>query len=499
MNRLFLKMKKIIVLSISFLVLISTHLFAQSTSYSLEKVIDIAQKNSLEIQIAKFELISNYWAYRTFKRGLLPQLNFSGELPNLNRSFTKYTNPDGTESYLGQSYVSYSGNLQIKKTLGFTGGDVFLSSGLQRIDNFTDSTRSHNFLSTPINLGISQPIFNYNPYKWSKKIEPLKYQEAKRKYLESSEQVRIIAVNYYFDLLNAQLNVEIQDVNVQNYDTLYKMAKGRYSLGKIQENELLQLELQLLQSKASLELANLNYENTLYKFRSFLRLSPDAKIMLEEPKSIDFIIVDKENALNYALVNNSTMLSYDRQVMQANSNLDRAKKENGFNANLYAVFGLTQNAPILNEAYQDPYNQQNVRLGLQVPIYDWGLRKGQVKMAESNLSIVQGRVEQQKIDFKQQIYLQVAEFNMQQNQLYIAAKSDTIAQRNYIITKNRYYLGKISVTDLNIAQSSNDQARLNYLRAMQKYWVSYYSLRKNTLFDFKANKELDVDYDKILQ
>jgi outer membrane protein TolC len=88
---------------------------------------------------------------------------------------------------------------------------------------------------------------------------------------------------------------------------------------------------------------------------------------------------------------------------------------------------------------------------------------------------------------------------MQQNQLYIAAKSDTIAQRNYIITKNRYYLGKISVTDLNIAQSSNDQARLNYLRAMQKYWVSYYSLRKNTLFDFKANKELDVDYDKILQ
>lgn len=492
-------MNKILLAFIWITLFVSPRLFSQQTSYSLEKVISMAQDNSLDAQVAKFELIRNYWSYRTFKRGLLPQLNFTGELPNLNRSFTKYTNPDGTESYLGQSYISYSGNLQIQKTLGLTGGDIFLSSGLQRIDNFTDTTSTHNFLSTPVNLGISQPIFNYNPYKWSKKIEPLKYKEAKRKYLETTEQVRITAVNYYFDLLQAQLNVEIQDVNVQNYDTLYKMAKGRYSLGKIEENDLLQLELQLLQSQSSLELAKLNYENTLYKFKSFLRLGSNEIVKLEEPKPVNFMVVDKEKALNYALDNNSTMLGYDRQVMQANSNLDRAKKENGFNANLYAVFGLTQNAPVLNEAYQDPYNQQNVRLGLQVPIYDWGLRKGQVKMAESNLSIVQSNIEQKRIDFRQQIYLQVAEFNMQQNQLYIAAKSDTVAQRSYIITKNRYYLGKITVTDLNIAQTSNDQARLNYLRAMQKYWVSYFTLRKNTLYDFEAKQELDVDFEKILQ
>ncbi len=477
----------------------SSQLRAQEKSYSLEQVIEIAQNNSLDIQIAKFELISNYWAYRTFKRGLLPQFNFTGELPNLNRSFVNYTNPDGTESYLAQSYISYSGNLQVRKTIGFTGGNVFLSSGLQKVDNFSDSLRSHNYLSTPINFGVSQPIFNYNPYKWSKKIEPLKYNEAKRKYLEASEQVRITAVNYYFDLLQSQLNIEIQQVNVQNYDTLYKLAQGRYSLGKIQENELLQLELQLLQSKSSLELANLNYENSLYKFKSFLRLSPEVKVILLEPGAVDFIIVDKNKALNYAMVNNSKILGFDRQIMQANSDLDRAKKENGFNANLYAVFGLTQNAPILGDAYYDLNNQQNVRLGVQVPIYDWGLRKGQVKMAESNLSIVKSSIEQQKIDFKQQIYLQVAEFNMQQNQLYIAAKSDTVAQRNYIITKNRYYLGKTTVTDLNIAQAANDQARLNYLRAIQKYWNSYFNLRKKTLFDFKNDKELDVDYDKILQ
>ncbi len=466
---------------------------------SLDDVILIAQQKSPEAQVAKFELISNYWAYRTFKRGLLPQINFMGEIPNINRAFTKYTNPDGTESYVGQSYVSYSGNLQVSKTLGFTGGNVFLSSGLQRIDNFSDSLTTQSFLSTPINIGISQPIFNYNPYKWSKKIEPIRYQEAKRKYLEAVEQVNITAVDHYFNLLKAQLNVQIKQINVQNYDTLYQMAKGRFNLGKIEENDLLQLELNLLQSQASLELAQLSYENAVFRFKSFLRLDPQTSIALIDPKPIHFMIVDKDIALEFALSNNSEILSLDRQILQANAALDRAKKENGFNANLYAVFGLTQNAAQLQQAYQDPYNQQNVRLGLEVPIFDWGLRKGQVKMAESNMEIVKSDVEQSRVDFKLKIYLQVAEFNMQQNQLYIAAKSDTVAQKSFEITKNRYYLGKISVTDLNISQRSNDQARLSYLQAVQTFWVAYYRLRKNTLFNFETNSPLDVDYDRILE
>jgi outer membrane protein TolC len=112
---------------------------------------------------------------------------------------------------------------------------------------------------------------------------------------------------------------------------------------------------------------------------------------------------------------------------------------------------------------------------------------------------VNSNVEQAHIDFKQKIYLQVAQFNMQQNQLFIAAKSDTVAQRSYNITKNRYFLGKIDVTELNIARRSNDQARLSYLTALQSYWMAYYQLRKNTLFDFTTNQPLDVDFEELLR
>ena len=90
---------------------------AQLQSYSLRNVIDLAQKQSPDAQIARHNLIRNYWAYRTYKRSLLPQLNFNGTIPNLNRSYENYTNPDGSQSYVGQQYVSYSGELQINKTI----------------------------------------------------------------------------------------------------------------------------------------------------------------------------------------------------------------------------------------------------------------------------------------------------------------------------------------------------------------------------------------------
>jgi len=491
-------MRKIFVLL--FIIISALGTKAQLQSYSLEDVINLAQAQSPNAQIAKHNMIRNYWSYRTYKRSLLPQINFNGTIPNFTRAYENYTNPDGSQSYVGQRYISYSGELQINKTIGYTGGNVFLSSGLQKVDNFYDTVTTHNYLSTPINIGLQQPLFNYNPYKWSKKIEPLKYDAAKRKYIETVEDVSIVAVRHYFNLLKAQMTLKIRTLNVQNYDTLYKLAKGRYSLGKIEENELLQLELKLMQSRSSKEMAKLNFDNAQVKFKSFLRIPLSQEIILKDPEPQRFVIVDKDKALNMAKQNSSEILDRDLRMLEANSVLDRAKKENGFNANLYAVFGLTQNADLLSSAYKDPKDQQRMSLGLSIPIYDWGQRKGQVIMAESNLEIVKNTVEQQQVDFEQRIYLEVVKFNMQQNQLYIAAKSDTIAMRAFDITKYKYYnSGNISVTDLNIAQASNDLARISYLNALQTYWNAYYQLRKSTLYDFYENKLIDVDFEKLIQ
>ncbi len=492
-------MKKSIVL---FIVLLNfgflRSVIAQPRELTLEEVIRIAKSQSPDALIAKHQLRASYWSFKTFKRSLLPSLSFDGTIPSLNRAFKTYTNSSGTEEYINQSYTSYSGNLRLNKVVGLTGGNIFLSSGLQRIDNFYDTTSTSNYLSMPINLGFRQPLFNYNPYKWNKQIEPLKYQAAKRTYIETVEQVSLTAVNYFFNLLSAQIEQRVAQINVSNYDTLYKIAQGRYVSGKIAENDLLQLELNFLNAQSALENSNLALENATFRLKSFLRLKNDENILLVIPQPDKIAEVDYELALEQAMNNSSAIIDFERRLLESRANVNQAKTENGFNANLYAVFGLMGSAFNVGDSYTNPENQQQLSVGLEVPILDWGMRKGKVKLAESNADLVETSVEQERLDFSQNVFLQVSEYNMQQNQLLIASKSDTVAAKSYEASKNRYLIGKISVTDLNIAQTEKDKATIAHIRALQTFWRNYYDLRKMTLYDFINQEPLDVDFEEII-
>ena len=471
---------------------------AQQRELTLEEVINIAKTQSPDALIAKHQLRASYWEFKTYRRSLLPSLSFEGTIPSLNRAFKTYTTSSGAEEYINQSYTSYSGNLRLNKVIGLTGGNIFLSSGLQRIDNFYDSTTTNNYLSTPINLGFRQPLFNYNPYKWNKQIEPLKYKSAKQNYLETVEDVSLTAVNYFFNLLSAQIEQRVAQVNVSNYDTLYKIAQGRYVSGKIAENDLLQLELNFLNAQSALENSNLALENATFRLKSFLRLKNEENIHLIIPQPDKFSKVAYELALQQAMENSSSIIDFERRLLESRANVNRAKSENGFNANLYAVFGLMGSAINLGDSYVKPNDQQQLSVSLEVPILDWGMRKGQVKMAESNADLVETSVEQERLDFSQNIFLQVSEYNMQQNQLIIAAKSDTVAAKSYKASKNRYLIGKISVTDLNIAQTEKDKATIAHIRALQTFWRNYFELRKMTLYDFYNQAPLEVDFDQII-
>jgi outer membrane protein TolC len=111
----------------------------------------------------------------------------------------------------------------------------------------------------------------------------------------------------------------------------------------------------------------------------------------------------------------------------------------------------------------------------------------------------QTSVEQEVIDFEQNVFLSVMEFNMQKNQLFIAAKSDTVAQKRYDVTQKRYMIGQVNdVLELNNAQIDNDNARKGYYSALRNYWINFYQLRKMTLYDFPGNKMLIFDIRDIL-
>ena len=476
-----------------------TGLYSQNDEkqFTLDDAVEIARQQSPDALMAKHRFRANYWQYRSYKASYLPSLEIAGTLPNFNRSIQRISVPEG-ELLSERQYADYSLNAYLRQRIGFTGGQLFLRSGIERLDNFTDTSTVTQYLSTPINIGYSQPIFKFNSFKWEKKLEPMIYEESKKKYIEDMEQVSLMTTNHFFNLLLAQIREKIAIVNQANYDTLYKIAQGRYNLGKIAENDLLQLELQFLRATSNVEDARLDVENKLFRFKSYLRIKDDTPIDLIPPLEIKPFKVNVVKALEEARLNSSQGLAFERRLLEAEREVNRAKMDGRFDAELYAVYGLTQSSIELDNVYTNPVDQQQLTLGMTMPILDWGVAKGRIKMAESNQELVRTTIEQEQIDFDQQIFLKVARFNMQFDQVIIAAKSDTIAQKGYNITKARYLIGKISITDLNIAQQEADKSKSTYINSLRTYWVNYYELRQLTLYDFERKMLILVDYKELL-
>lgn len=461
---------------------------------TLDETVTLARDNSTDAVGAKHLYMSNYWQHQSFKAGFLPQLSIDASIPNLNRSISPITMPDGSDVFISRSLANSSANLSLSQAVGLTGGRVFINSGIQRIDLIRDSITT-SFSTTPVSIGISQPLFGFNSYKWEKQIEPLRYEEGKRQYIEEQENIAMRATRHFFNLLNAQINKEISKTNYSNNDTLFKIAKSRYDLGKIAENELLEMELNYLNSQAGLEQAKIDYQSAMLRFKSYLGLAETDDIELILPLEIPDFKIDVSKAVAEALKNSPNTLSNKKSIIEAERDLAKAKAGNRFNVNLFAIYGLAQSAYAFSDVYKNPLDQQQLEIGIQVPILDWGISKGKVKMAKSYSEFVKAIVNQDITDFEQEVFLKVLHFNILFNQIEISGKADIVAQKRYEATKQRFIIGNIDIIPLNLAEEAKDLAKQNYISSLRKFWEAYYEIRKLTHYDFQNNKEISLDFD----
>ncbi|HEX3010221.1 MAG TPA: TolC family protein, partial [Bacteroidales bacterium] len=190
-----------------------------------------------------------------------------------------------------------------------------------------------------------------------------------------------------------------------------------------------------------------------------------------------------------------------RLQIEAKRDVAKAKGQRGRNINLFASYGLTHTeAEDIPTVYSDPFqNEQRLQVGVQIPILDWGQGKGRVKMAQSQQELVDVQVSQDQIDFEQNIYVQVMQFNLQDDQVKIASTAERIAQSRYDVTKQRFLIGKIDVLNLNDALKEKDSSKRAYIESLRNYWNFFYNLRQLTLYDFMQKQSLDQDFDVIVK
>jgi outer membrane protein TolC len=459
-----------------------------SLQLTLEQVVEMAKGKSIAAKQAVTLKENKYWQWRTYKSNYQPQLSLNGVLPAYINSFREVVQPDGTIEFQPVKYNNSSLNLALSQSIAATGGTVFGTTQMQRYDDFDRQYKLYN--GVPYAIGYSQPLARFNQLKWDQKIEPLKYNESKQAFIESMEQIAIKATGYFFDLLLAQVNLQIAETNFENTKNILRIAKEKFDLGKVSRNEILQLELEKLKAQKSVGIAKRDMEISTLNLKTYTGLTNTEKITLALPKETHSTDIQPEKILSEALENRSDAIAFIRRIAEAKRDVAKAKGDNGINATLTARLGFSKSATNISKVYEAPKSQQLFQLEFDIPILDWGRSKSRMKTAEANKQFTEYAVEQDKQIFSQEIYTQVTLYQMMKEQLVLNAQADSIASEKYKIAKERYVLGNLSITDLSIAFQENDQAKRDFVLGLRDFWSSYYQLRYLSLYDFEKNKKI---------
>ncbi len=455
---------------------------------SLKQVVEMAKERSIASKQAYTTKETKYWQWRTYKSNYQPQLSLQGILPGYSKTFTPVMQPNGTIFFQPIHNNNSSLNLALSQSIAATGGTIFGTTQMQRFDDFDRNNTLYN--AVPYGIGYSQPLFQFNPLKWDKKIEPLKYNESRQAYIESMEQISVTASSYFFDLLLAQVNFQIAETNLNNTQNILRIANVKFDLGKITKNEILQLQLEELKAQKSVGIARRDMEIATLNLKAYTGILSNAKIELLLPEALPEVKIATDKVLTEAYENRSDAIGFVRRIVEAERTVSKAKGDNGLNATLTARLGFSKSATSMAKVYQSPRDQQLVQLEFDIPILDWGRSKSRTKTAEANLQFTQYAVEQDKQTFSQQIVTQVTLFDMMKEQLVLTARADSIASEKYGIAKDRYVLGNLSITDLSIAFQEKDQAKRDFIYALRDFWSAYYQLRYLSLYDFEKKEKI---------
>ena len=470
------------------------HAGGDTVRLTMSDVIRIAQESSPQAVQARNTFESACLSYRSYKAEMLPSLSLSSS-PSLNRSTNYVTLPDGSEQYARSNSMRNNISVDLTQNVWFTGGTISLSGSLSRLDLLGDNP-SHTYYAQPLQISFSQSLNGYNSFKWSRKTQPIEYRRARKQYAETMELVASQAASVFFGLVSAQTDLEIAKLNFAAVDTLYTYGLGRYNIGTITENELLQLELNRLNGETSIINSQMSFDDAVDQLRNFLNLSSDTRIEVIADDSIPHFSVPLDLAMELARLNSPDMESLELSRLNSESNLAYYKSQAGFKASIYLSLGLAQTADELPETFRNFNDEQSVRISVSIPILDWGRARGRVKIAQNNLELTKMHNEQSEVSFEKMVTRTVAQFNLQERQVDIARRAMQTAQHRYEVARHLYMNGSSSILDLNTAITSKDSAYRGYVSALSRYWQLYYTIRSLTAYDFMNDEliEQQIEY-----
>ncbi|WP_290373983.1 TolC family protein [Duncaniella muris] len=466
-----------------------------AVTLTLEHTIELANDSSLMAFRYRNMYQAGYWQYVSYRAGRLPSLSLSLLPAEYYRYMTqRYDSQENIDVFRQQQMYTASVGLEVEQNFDLLGGTFYLETDLEYMRNF-GANKYTQYSSVPVRIGYRQSLVGFNAFKWERKIEPLRYEKAKKELIYNMESVSEQAVTYFFALALAQAEYKLAEENVASCDTLYTIGQRRYKIASISHADLLTLELDRVNARNTLENARIALKRAMFSLASFLGMDKNTEIEVKMPGRPRSVEIPADLALEYAKENNPTLLGHRQTILEGEREVSRTKAESMFNASVNASVGFNQVADNFSGAYRSPLRQDLVSVSISVPLIDWGVRKGKVNMAKNNLNVSRIAARQDELSIEEDIIMTISDYDVRQRLISSASEALDLADMAYLQTQQRFIIGKADINSLTLSLNRRQEASKNYISALQNFWLSHYKIRRLTLHDFETGLSLSEQFD----
>jgi outer membrane protein TolC len=469
---------KLVINTLTLTLLMACHgLHAQPVS-SLEQYMQAVQAQAWQAKMATAEQQRAEAAYRLFRTGLRPQVALQAFLPDFTRTSSSVVQPNGSISFrpLFQSNASLA--LSVQQAVPFTGGTFFAETLLDRFDDFGQKATLYNGI--PLRIGYRQSLVGFNSWKWDMKLEQKMLALSKAQYRQEVATMLQEATRLYFDALLARANLAIADSNRQVNEKLLVLAEERLALGKISEDEKLQMEAEYKQSVVQVAQAKSLWHQATLAMRNMLPRRQPIAPSLVTPAVFTLSLPAAEALQALAKAHAPAIQQTALQAEVQRRNAAQTKAELSPTLELFTTLGVAKNGEKLSDVYRQPFMEQQIRVGIGVPLVDWGRKKAAVQQAQHRIERAEAEagLQADMIEHQvQQLYTQLHELQERlQAQRYLI----DISEKRYRISTERYTAGAVLLTELVLAQRQKDQAIRDYLLSLQEYYGAWHTLNSIT-------------------
>jgi len=467
------------------LTVLGTYSQAQSL-LTIDRSMDIAVENSPDMKQTELSLVRSQERLNAQRARLKSQ--FSITLDPFEYEKTNRFDQQTSEWFVNES-ASSGGTFAINQRILPTDGQLMLVNRFSYDYSFTESAFAAEPTSKTFNnrlyLQFTQPIFTYNRTKMETETLELEYESSLIRYLLMRLTLERNVAQEFYSVYSNQMSLEIAKEDLKNNEESYEIIKNKVDGGLLALEELYQAEVNLATSRSGVYNAELNLEDSKDQFKVLIGLPLDTSFLVAAEILADTVPVNQELAISHALANRMELRERQIDLENANFDLIVAKATNEFAGSVTASFGVQGNDEQFTNLFDTPTNTPAIGITFNIPIFDWGERRSEIRAAEASLESTQISYEVERKDIVMNIRSVVRSLKNLENQINIQRISVENAQLAYDINLERYRNGDLTSLDLGMYQNQLSESKLSLTNAIINYKIELLNLKIQTLYDFE--------------